>query len=202
MTECGLVIGHPTVDEESCVGELLYCVDPYIYPALFGSVEVARLLMPPLMHLAHSPFAPDHVWIARFESKVVGMMVAYLRPVDGRPDFSKIDGECYGAPVSFADVCERYLAGLLDETQSGEAYIACLATDAARQGRGVATALLKTCITEARGHAVGLDVVANNKRAMSLYERLGFVVVGEGTGYSYHEAPPRVFRMRRAARDE
>ena len=77
-----------------------------------------------------------------------------------------------------------------------------LATDAARQGRGVATALLKTCITEARGHAVGLDVVANNKRAMSLYERLGFVVVGEGTGYSYHEAPPRVFRMRRAARDE
>lgn len=70
---------------------------------------------------------------------------------------------------------------LEDECTSDEFYIDTLAVAPHRRGRGVASALLRATIERARrcGKPAGLLVDRDNDRARRLYERMGFVKVGE-----------------------
>jgi ribosomal-protein-alanine N-acetyltransferase len=75
---------------------------------------------------------------------------------------------------------------VLSRLAADEAEILTIAVDAAHQGRGVGRALLSENLRQAanaRAKAMFLEVAKDNGAALALYERFGFVKVGERAGY-------------------
>ena len=73
------------------------------------------------------------------------------------------------------------LSWLSEEVDNDRFLLDGLCVDAAAQGQGLGTALLKAISAEARLRGfstVRLDVVDSNTRAIALYHRLGFQIVG------------------------
>ncbi len=85
----------------------------------------------------------------------------------------------------------------------GGVWIELICVDEARRGRGVGTALIGY-VTETRyPHAnIYLTVSAVNPRAQALYERLGFVQVGEITDYNFAGVSEYLMRLSRGPRRE
>ena len=166
------MISHPEPKEYPRVGELLIQVDPYIYPALINESALDKM-MPCLIHAPGSPFAPEHIWVARENGKIRSIMVAYVNKPERPFDWSGLEDEALGMPESYRDVCERYLEPMLRELGEDEAYVACLATDPSAQGRGLATIMLNSFFFLSGRKPVVLDVVQGNEKAIRLYENLG-----------------------------
>ena len=75
---------------------------------------------------------------------------------------------------------------VLSRLAADEAEILTIAVDAAFQGKGVGRALLSENLRQASNagaRAMFLEVAKDNAPAVALYERLGFVKVGERPGY-------------------
>lgn len=177
------------------VGELLWLVDPYIYPVLFGTEENARQSMSWLMHLENSPFSVDCTYVARTEDgEIVGVMVAYRKNFDGLPDERTF---CEGLPPSAHDVFKRYLVPMVKDLDGETTYVAALAVKPNWRQLGIGGAMLDHTVMLTR-RGVTLDVLEDNERAIRLYEHHEFVVVGEMNGYAYGDLPPRVLNMKRA----
>jgi ribosomal protein S18 acetylase RimI-like enzyme len=72
----------------------------------------------------------------------------------------------------------------LERGQSLELHTLCIAPE--YQGRGIGTAVIRQIVSDAQGHGreVLLSILKPNTSARALYERLGFVVIGE-TGHHY-----------------
>lgn len=78
------------------------------------------------------------------------------------------------------------LAGLIaayfNDTENGLGYITNVSTVAAYSGRGIASNLLKRCIAygrEQQFESIGLEVNKQSLAAVNLYQKFGFVTVGE-----------------------
>ena len=75
---------------------------------------------------------------------------------------------------------------VLSRLAADEAEILTIAVDAAFQGRGIGRALLSENLRQASNagaKAMFLEVAKDNAPALALYERFGFVQVGERRGY-------------------
>src|ERR1700685_3273490 len=80
----------------------------------------------------------------------------------------------------------RLLGFVLSRLAADEAEILTIAVDAAHQGRGVGRALLSENlrqVTNAGAKAMFLEVAKDNAPALALYERFGFVKVGQRGGF-------------------
>jgi [ribosomal protein S18]-alanine N-acetyltransferase len=83
-------------------------------------------------------------------------------------------------------VSGRLRGFVLSRLAADEAEILTIAVDAAHQGRGVGRALLSENLRQvanAGAKAMFLEVAKDNAPALALYERFGFVKVGERPGY-------------------
>lgn len=86
--------------------------------------------------------------------------------------------------VDFDGSVMGYLAG--SRLQNGRASVALLCVAPGSQGRGVGTALVRRFMEQARMEGirtVQLEVRPENKRAVRLYERLGFMAVENLPGF-------------------
>jgi ribosomal protein S18 acetylase RimI-like enzyme len=88
--------------------------------------------------------------------------------------------------------------GMLDvEYRPGEIFLARIEIDPAHQGRGFGGTIVSALIQEAeqRGQYLALEVLAVNRRARALYERLGLTEVGRrgelGGKVIMRSGPPR-----------
>ena len=75
---------------------------------------------------------------------------------------------------------------VLSRLAADEAEILTIAVDAAYQGRGVGRALLSENLRQAANagaKTMFLEVAKDNAPALALYDRFGFVKVGERVGY-------------------
>ena len=83
-------------------------------------------------------------------------------------------------------VSGRLRGFVLSRLAADEAEILTIAVDAAHQGRGVGRALLSENLRQvatAGAKALFLEVANDNAPALALYDRFGFVRVGERAGY-------------------
>jgi ribosomal-protein-alanine N-acetyltransferase len=90
------------------------------------------------------------------------------------------------AAAALDPVDGRLRGFVLSRLASDEAEILAIAVEAASQGRGVGQALLVENLRQAANagaRAMFLEVDEDNTPAMALYDRVGFVKVGERAGY-------------------
>jgi [ribosomal protein S18]-alanine N-acetyltransferase len=144
-------------------------VRPVIFGARRSAPSVIRLLRPDRaqacarLHaegFAH-PWSPEELTQLIASSSTVG--AAALDPVSGR------------------------LRGfVLSRLAADEAEILTIAVEAAHQGAGVGRALLSENLRQVANAGAGamfLEVAMDNAAALALYERFGFVKVGQRAGY-------------------
>jgi ribosomal-protein-alanine N-acetyltransferase len=102
---------------------------------------------------------------------------------DGLPPGVTLVAVPDGARVAPDAVGDATPVGYLHAYTTG--YVAEIAVAPAHRGRGHGRALLSTCLAELRARGVEraeLEVAADNDRARSLYETLGFEVVARREG--------------------
>ena len=83
-------------------------------------------------------------------------------------------------------VSGRLRGFILSRLAADEAEILTIAVDAEHQGSGVGRALLRENLSQAANagaKAMFLEVAKDNTPALALYDRFGFVQVGERSGY-------------------
>jgi [ribosomal protein S18]-alanine N-acetyltransferase len=107
------------------------------------------------------------------------------------------------AAAALDPVNGRLRGFVLSRLAADEAEILTIAVEGASQGKGVGRALLTEALRQASNagaKAMFLEVDKGNAPALALYERLGFVTVGERAGYYRREDGTRAAAliMRRA----
>ena len=86
-------------------------------------------------------------------------------------------------------VSGRLRGFVLSRLAADEAEVLTIAVDSAHQGRGVGRALLSENLRQVANEgakAMFLEVANDNAPALALYERFGFVKLGERAGYYRH----------------
>lgn len=83
----------------------------------------------------------------------------------------------------------------LIRTVAGEAEVLTLAVDPALQRQGIADRLMRLWMTEVSAQIAYLEVAADNRVAVALYTKHGFVVTGHRRGYYARDDAPAVDAM-------
>lgn len=180
-------------DDKKTVAELIYRTDPYIYPALVGSVAKARKKLPSMM-TQNCVFDSANIRVAEFEGKIVGAAVVLDHKPSQGIDVSLVHSE------SGKDVVEKYFSNIEKYFVDGEeTYILCLCVDPRIRGKKVGEMILKNIIQTCKNKRIKLHVLADNQAAIKLYEKHGFISLSEkaAKGYAYITEAPDCYEMTR-----
>ena len=180
------------------IAELLYYTDQYIYPYWFGSVDKCREEMTPLLVQEKFFFNVNNLYIAIQDTTVLGLACVIDKGTDLSFDYSalrKINNR-------YEFTIDNYIKGLIDEVATADfAYISNICVDPNYRDLHIGTFLLDNLIKEYKRKMykeIALDVLADNPRAIHLYEKMGFEKAGDiFPGFNSPEAPkPDVFTMK------
>ena len=192
------IIEQPSINDAKQLGKLLFLVDPYIYPSLFGTQKQASEIMPLLMSIKNSFFAPEYFYVMRENNIITGLILRYNHPFEQTPktmiDFCKNHQTLL--PESAIHVCTNYFIPVCENLKPNETYIPSIVTHPDYRHKGIATTLLRTIENENQNSTLALDTLANNTIAISTYTQYGFQKQSNITnGYAYKQPAPKVFRM-------
>lgn len=137
--------------------------------------DLAIEVLETLVHSRSNQYSYENCWVAELNSEPVAVACVY----DG--------GKLYDLRKPVEELIKtRFNRDFSpeDETQSGEFYIDCVGVSEQHQGKGLGSKMFKFLIDEfvnKRNKILGLLVEEENPNAKRLYEKLGFIVVGEKT---------------------
>ena len=180
------------------ISELLYYTDDYIYPYWFGSLDNCLKEMPPLLVQEKFFFSVEHLYIATQESNILGVVCIADKKTDLDYDYT----ELRKVNDRYEFTIDNYIKGLIDEVSHADfAYISNVCVDPDYRDLHVGTFLLENLIQEYKTKMykeIVLDVLADNPRAIHLYQKMGFEKTGEVfPGFNDpNEEKPDVFSMK------
>ena len=161
-------------DDLEKISELLYLTDDYIYPYWFGSVENCRKELSALLIQYKFFFNVNNLYIAVQDNDALGVICIVDKETDLSFDYSnlkKINSRC-------EFTIDNYIMGLIDEVKNATfAYISNVCVDPNYRDLHIGTFLLENLIQEYKKKKykeIVLDVLADNPRAIHLYQKMGF----------------------------
>ena len=187
-------------DDLGRAAEILFLADPYIMEALFGNKETAGKVGRALFSSAADDlFSFDRVLVAEEDGEIQGILCFR----NGCCNWDqKILGKVFqdinlAVPTGFNRVNEVYLNKLsCDELPPNSSECMFLAVSEDCRGKGIGSALLKHWMDTSNQRNFYLDVLADNHRAIAIYQKHGFVVTEQHKGFSRDEtARPECYRM-------
>ena len=156
------------------ISKLLYYTDEYIYPYWFGNLENCLKELTPLLVKDKFFFNINNLYIAVFEKEILGVVCI----VDKNTDLSFDYTELRKVNNRYKFTIDNYIKGLIDEVSNVEfAYISNVCVDPNYRDMHVGTFILEHLLQEYKKQKydeVVLDVLADNSRAIHLYEKMGF----------------------------
>lgn len=171
-----------TDDDLKQVARLIYSSDNYIYPYLFDNdfSEAEKVLVN--MILSDTVYNYKNIRVALSSGQIIAMIVIKAVPVAA--DYEMMI-DCFikaAVPVGarFAKVFNEYFKLLEDEPP--DVYIANLAVDKMFRGMGVGKKLMQSVLED--NLIYHLEVVKANSSAIALYEKLGFKIDCEYSGFT------------------
>lgn len=179
-----IIIRKATRDDNLIrISELIYGVDPYIYPYWFNSLEACKKMLPKLLLQDKFIFNIDTFYLAIDQNKERIIGVASL--IDSYFDLDYDYTELLNYNDRFNYTIENYIQPMIDNIKLKNA--ACLTNmcvDKDYRNRHVGLKLLGTVINEYMNSkneisdSIEFDVLADNVSAIQLYKHLGFIQVG------------------------
>ena len=172
-------------DDLAAIAKYIHLTDPYIYPSICEDPcdsdweTFIRLCA----NDKNNIFNIDNIFIILNNGIING--IACILPFSKNLTFV----ENISAPQSILNniksSVEGYFKPLIKETMALDGYnISNLCIDEKMRNRGLGTQLLNFCIKACGDKPIYLDSLADNRSALSLYKKCGFVIVGEYQGFS------------------
>lgn len=161
-------------DDLKKISKLLYYTDEYIYPYWFENVEKCIEELTPLLTKEKFFFNINNLYIAVQENNILGVVCIVDKKTDLAFDYS----ELRNVNDRYKFTIDNYIKGLIEEVHNAEfAYISNVCVDPNYRDLHVGTFLLENLIQEYKEKKydeIVLDVLADNPRAIHLYEKMGF----------------------------
>lgn len=182
------------------IAALIYQTDPFIYPAMFRSQENAELLIPELILRGDEMFCAENLFLAVAEEKIVGIILWHKGPLDWSPELLKECESSRGIEQSphLTLAKEQYFSSY-NTAPEDRISILNVCTSSECRNFGIGSILLRSFIEEHRDcREFELYVLADNLRAIHLYEKYGFSSVECLQGFSIDDRDLPCLRMIRA----
>lgn len=171
---------------------LIYQTDPYIYKDLFGNIENACQILKFSFENPDCVFFKDSIYIVKnHHDEVIGCTLNHNNSFRWNQnvilsDFEKAEIE---PPKSFFTASE-YMDKTYNYRKIGSS-ICNVSVRSDYQRRGVASFLLKNILAQNKDGFFELTVLTSNIAAIKLYEKFGFMIVGDSfKDYGGYNLPP------------
>ncbi|MBQ3588929.1 MAG: GNAT family N-acetyltransferase [Clostridia bacterium] len=155
----------------------IYLTDDYIYPALHNIYEEFLDCIRESLIDKNSVFCIDNLLVAEYEGKIIALACV----IKGKKDYHF----CDKYSQNYSIVNDGYFKPLCDEAKKTQGYIVvnfCVLPE--YRGNGVSTGLI-TYITRLFGeNDIYLDVILDNRIAVHVYEKAGFITECEYNGFT------------------
>lgn len=175
---------------------LIYETDPYIYPAMFGSCDNARALLPFLLENRDSMFKLSNCFAAMDGKAVIGLVLWVRDFLDWSPVLLKQAYAHYGIAVSpHLDLVAAEYVGSYNEKKTETVNIINVCVLKEHRGKGVGEKMLKAFLEETPSPVYELCVLKENERAVRLYESLGFQAYEEYRGFTVDDTVVKAYKM-------
>ncbi len=172
--------------------DLIWQVDPYVFPDFFGDRERAQKFGKILFKDDGGLFDFNHILVAE-DDEEPGKLLGILVYVDNKVASWDCDAmrkavESLGIeiPEKFDQASRDFMELSVNEAkklEDGVSEVEFCATDMEARGKGVAQTLFKTFLDLPQYHEQHLTVLADNPPAIHVYEKMGFKIVSTQTGY-------------------
>ncbi|MBQ3464501.1 GNAT family N-acetyltransferase [Candidatus Saccharibacteria bacterium] len=172
-------------DDLSRAGELLYMVDPFIFPDFLGDEERAKEFGPKLFNdKENGLFSYGRTLVAEdSDGKLEGILcyrTSEVEPWDSEVVTEKFKEAGAELPENFERANENYMKKITDaELPPKSAELEFVATAPEARGQGVATKMFEQLRDSGEFEQLHLDVLANNEGAINLYKKWGFEITDE-----------------------
>ena len=181
-------------DDLGRAGELLYEVDPFIFPDFLGDSEKAKVLGPELFNdTENGLFSFNRTLVADENGQLDGILcyrTSDVAPWDKEAVKERFEKTGVELPAEFERANDNYMKKITDaELPEGAAEIEFLATAPEARGKGIATKLINKLKDSGEFKELHLDVLGNNENALNLYKKLGFEVTDEFPCYPDGSVP-------------
>ena len=190
-----------SAENETALADLIYDTDPYIYPAMFGSRENARAILPLLHRSQDRMFRLDNYYTAQYKSRIIGLLLWTKGRMNWSPEPLRAAALRAGVrPSPYLDlVAGEYVERYSDAELADRISIVNLCVSPDFRGRGVGRGLMQRFIGLHPDSVFELCVLAENTAAIELYKSMGFVVTEKYSGFSISRRRPDALVMQRTA---
>lgn len=191
-------------ENQSALSRLIYNTDQYIYPAMFGDMKNAELLIPLLFQRNDSMFRLSNCFVAFLKNEIIGLILWTRGSLCWSPQLLRELAQRNLLTISpfLEKVANEYIDIYEEKDQEDHVSLINVSVLKHYSGLGVGTSMLKSFLHTVHACAYSLCVLQDNTIAVKLYQTLGFSVVEEYNGFSIDDRPLPAFRMERREHEE
>lgn len=194
---CNSLRANAEDEQLRAVAGMIYDTDPYIYPAMFASREEAIDIIPLMIRSGDSMFCPENLFVAEAEQHVVGIILWHKGPLIWETD---VYHRCGGHSMFIEKVRDGYFSSYQNVPEDTVSLInICVRSDT--RGQGIGGQMLDAFFRETPGSSE-LYVLADNQRAIRLYQTKGFHITKQLEGFSLEVKKPLCYKMERDSWEE
>lgn len=176
-------------DDLGRAGELVFQVDPYICPDFFGDQERAKEIGKVLFDDNGGLFDRKHTLVAVVNGELKGILIFSdnkITPWNCEETKKRIEAIGIEMPEHFDRANEQYMKVVTDEAMTmpdGVVEIELCSVDSNTRDLGIGQKLFDKLLERPEYQEQHLTVLADNPRAIHVYEKKGFEIVSTQTGY-------------------
>ena len=176
--------------------QLILSADPFTYMDLFGSAENAQKVMPYLLENKNSIFYKNNFFCCEYKNRVIGVCSLFFHYIDWDEDVFleafTLAGETF--PPNFKEACNSFRQEY--NSFSVGVSICQVSVQTEYRNKGVGSFLLKNILDIYGNAPIQLFVNKDNKAAVHLYQKYGFISTEEGEDYAGKGKPKlKVLKM-------
>ena len=161
------------------IAGLIYHSDPYIYPAMFVSLQEAETVIPKMIRAGDQMFRRENLFVALDGAKVAGVLVWMRGPLVWD---KKIYTKCGGKAKYIDRVAMEYI-NLFAETPPDTVSLIRISVKEELRGNKIGSLLMETCLEAEKG-PYQLFVLSNNMDAIPFFQEKGFSIRETRPGFS------------------
>lgn len=185
-------------DNLADAARLIYQTDSFIYPALLGSIQNAEIIMPKILLQSEGCFQLKNMFAAVNGEQIAGLIYSIHRDFIWTPEnfLSMFECNCIAIPEHFFNVSANYFDKITNDKEiQRNIYIMNVCVSTSMRYLGIGTKLINAFFDRYPSEQMSLHVLSNNASAIHLYNKLGFRVRKETTGYSPNPPLPQCYYM-------
>ena len=194
-----------TEQQYRSIAALVYDTDPYIYPAMFGEGNLGKkncvkILTSVYKRNLDSMFCLNNLFIAKNNNNIVGIVLWNRGTLQWNYDIlldvaNELDISLDVTKLNMAKK-QYFNDNYSDDVSHGDGVsILNVCVESSWRNQGIGKRILAAFINDHIDESINLCVIVDNKNAVELYKKMGFIIEKEYMGFSTEDEKPRCYEM-------